>query len=92
MAVKVADVAARLFIFLFCLSLLPQTVPMKLFTLFFVCVFSFVAAEEDERLPNKCEGRTKKRCSLAVNTLFVWLYNGIMPYEHPVVCAQTLKL
>lgn len=58
---KVADVAVRLFIFLFCLSLLPQTVPMKLFTLFFVCVFSFVAAEEDERLPNKCEGRTKKR-------------------------------
>lgn len=35
---------------------------MKIFALFLFCLWSqFVTAAEDERLPNKCEGRTRKK-------------------------------
>jgi len=33
---------------------------MKCFILALFCVFSFVSSDEDERLPNNCEGKTTK--------------------------------
>lgn len=49
-----------------------RTAPMKLVALLLFCLSAFAAAEEDERLPNKCEGGPEEVVCLLV-LAFVFL-------------------
>ena len=50
----------RVKLFQFSRAFLKQTAAMKLFIVTLLCVCGLVTASDDERLPNKCEGKEEE--------------------------------